>query len=950
MASQPRAEPRTLYKSRDIQNALQNVSRFGWAQRIVDGWKDSVAFALRQDRAFFDALIPELTPGSFYGQNCPACVGKQSVMGETGIFDWSVETPDRLTCNRCGTVYPNANYPETGVLECPRMGQTFTYYETDLERAQPGERNHHALKWLGDRPTMTSFSSMIRFARVHWAFGQVLPLAKRYALTGEIACAERAAWVMDRFARVYPNYIYHSYDGSIADLPPAEVAANMGRHESAGGPNGGRFPREAIRHAYGLHQHEDHATMNNGFWGAGRINVHGKGSDAGPLLDMTVAYDLIRDARHADGRRVVDDGMERRIVDDLIAAGCADVEHWDSVSNKGVAVFSLCAAVGALLEQPGRVRHALAGFDRMVESRYHFDGFYSESPSYAAHNFDNVHEVADILCGYSDPPGFQPEGGPRLENLNPFTAGRFHLAMQSMLRMLAPGRRLPVIGDTVYDTEIRILYAEVLAARLGGQYAGLLETVQGASLAERGNEYALWYRPSDLQAGGPVELPLRSEWFPGWHVGVLRGGKPDATALYFNGNENRWTVHTGHRHRDILSLSAYAFGEEMVPDRGYFSGSGQLTREGRPGQRWLVSTLSHNLVVVDSENQSDHDCGSNLELFGVAPGIEVVQASGVQAYPQCETYRRTSALVQAPEGQIYVVDFFRVKGGQTHHYSFHCNGSLTQVTPTPGGAEPVDLAPAWSAWLSNPRAFTPEAPHTFTWGFRDIRLDLTVLNTRDSVGRIILADAPGWRRGSPASELEKPPVQQVLVENLATDPGQATATQYAAVFAPYRSDRSPVLGARLLASDPQSGVLAVEVKLAGRTDYILSTPDQQSRTFGPCTASGSFAFASVDDAGRATQAYLLDGTGLACGDLKVTLPEPHTPLRVRSVADRTFHLADPLPPGRAVDGSYLLAGASPQTGFEIESAGAESISVRDYPAIACDRITLLHSRWVSGRP
>jgi len=948
MTSQRRAiaESCTLYKPGDIENALRNVSRHGWAQRIVDGWKGGAAFALRQDRAFFDALIPELTPGSFYGQNCPACVGRQSVMGESGIFDWGVETPDRLTCNRCGTVYPNEHFPETGTLECPRMGQTFTYYETDLERADPANRNRHALKWLGDRPTMTSFSGTIRFARVRWAFGQAPLLAKLYALTGDVACAERAAWILDRFARVYPNYIYHSYDGTVADLPPAEVAANMGRQEGAGGPNGGRFPREAIRHAYGLHQSEDHATLNNGFWGAGRLNVHGKGSDAGPLLDLTVAYDLIRDATYADGRRVLDDGMERRIVEDLIEAGCADVEHWDSVSNKGVAVFSLVAAVGALLKQPGRVRHALAGFNRTMESRYHFDGFYSESPAYAAHNFENVHEVADILHGYSDPPGFQPEQGPRMEDLNLFTSGRFHPAMQSMLRMLAPGRRLPVIGDTVYDTGVSLLYAEILAARLGGQYAGLLEAIQGAGLSERGTEYALWYRPFDLRAGGPVELPLRSEWFPGWHVGVLRGGEAGRTAVYLNGNENRWTVHTGHRHRDILSLSAYAFGEELVSDRGYFSGSGQLTREGLPGQRWLVSTLSHNLVVVDSENQSDRDCGSNLELFGIAPGIEVAQASGVKAYPQCETYRRTVALARTPDGQVYAVDFFRVKGGQTHHYSFVCEGSLT---PGQMKTEPVDLPPAWGGWLSHAKAFLPGAPYTFTWRSGRVGLDLTLLNIGDTVKRVIVADAPGWRRGSPASELERPPLGQILVENRAGDAGGEASTQYAAILAPYRSERSPVLGARLLVNDLRSGVVAVEVRLAGRTDYFISTPDQEERQYGPVNAAGEFAFLSVDDAGRATQGYLLNGTRLACGDVRIALPEPHTTLRVRSAEGNTFYLADPLPPGQAVSGSYLLAGASPRTGFEVESAEEGSITVRDYPAIACEDITLLNSRWMGEK-
>ncbi|MFH1574698.1 MAG: heparinase II/III family protein, partial [Acidobacteriota bacterium] len=654
------------------------------------------------------------------------------------------------------------------------------------------------------------------------------------------------------------------------------------------------------------------------------------------------------------GRRLLDSETERRILDDLIVAGCTDMEHWDSLSNKGTAVFALSAAVGRLLMQPERVRHALDGFNRMLENRYHHDGFYSESPAYAAHNLSNISELPELLHGYSDPPGYRPEAGPRLDNLAPFTTGRYHLALQAMMRMLVPGNRLPVIGDTVYDTGPSIPCLEALAAHMGGHYAGLLEIVQGAGLSEKGSEYALWYRPADLRFEGPVELPLRSEWFPGWHVGILRGGrKANDTALCLNGNEHHWTLQTGHRQRDILSLSYYAYGEELVSDRGYFSGSSQLLPDGRSGQSWVRSTLSHNLVVVDEEDQADRGCGSNLELFGTAPGIEVVQASGFNAYPQCEDYRRTCVLVQAPEGQTYAVDFFRVRGGRTHQYSFHCNGSPATWEPGKPTLQPVDVGPTWGMWLSNPRAFTPEAPCTFTWQFRNVGLDLILLNTGDTLDRVVLADAPGWRRASPA-ELEKPPIRQVLAENRSRNPDVALATQYAAVIVPYRAAGSPVLSARLIENDADSGVLAVEVALAGRTDRIISTPDQQQRQYGPVTAAGQFAFVSVDDRGCAVQGYLLNGARLACGDLQIALPEPNTTLKVRSVADRTFHLAEPQPSPPAARGSYLLVGEDPRTGFEVESAEADAITVRDYPAIACDEVTVLNARWwralSDGRP
>ena len=954
------AQPRTLYKPADIENARRNRERYPWAQAIVTRWERNVAFAMEQDRQFFANLIPELTPGTAYGQNCPACVGGKSLEGESSLFSWSITAPEQVTCRRCGTVFPNEEYPETGVLECPRMGQTFTYYQPPAERAlgadaTPEQRREKALRGLSQVPQMTSLSGLIRLHKAQWAWGQLASLAKLYALTQDVRYAERVAWILDRFAEVYPNYLYHSYEGSTADWPPAEVAANMGDPAT---PAGGRFPPEAIRNAYGLNQKSDaqgqYSTLYNGFWGAGRLQTHGKGSDAGPLLSMTVAYDLTRDARRPDGSAVYDEQMRQRILDNLIVAGCTDMEHWDSLSNKGVATYSLSAAVGSLIEDPARVHRALGGFLTMFADRYHFDGFYSESPAYAAHNFSNVSELPDILRGYTDPPGYEPADGHRLEDYDPFALGRFNMALLSMVRQLAPGNRLPVIGDTVYNTTISPVYAEILADRLGGPYAGLLTSIRGADLADWGSEYSLWYRDPDLKSEGHTRLPLRTEWFPGWHVGVLRGGaEANETALFLNGNEHRWTIQTGHRQHDILSVSLYAFGEELASDRGYFSGSAQKTPDGKSGQTWTSSTYSHNLVVVDEANQARSQCGSNLELFGIAPGVEVVQAAGHAVYPQCTQYRRTCAMVKGSDGRHYIVDLFRVTGGQTHQYTLHSTGSLVDINPTMPAPQPVELPEAWSKWVGNPRALTPREPCTLRWRQNDVNLDVTVLNTADTVDRLIITDAPGWRHASP-SEWEKPPIQQILVEKCAED-ANPLATQYAAVIVPYKSDASPVLSARLLANDYETGAMAVEVRFADRTDYICSTMDLDEHVFGPVTVTGQFAVVSLDTAGHALQAYLLNGTVLRCGQTELSLSAPSTTLPVASVSERTFHLAEPLPTGMAPAGTYLLADGAmplaegqprPRTGFEIESATENSITVRDYPPIPCDEVTILHSVWM----
>jgi hypothetical protein len=149
-----------------------------------------------------------------------------------------------------------------------------------------------------------------------------------------------------------------------------------------------------------------------------------------------------------------------------------------------------------------------------------------------------------------------------------------------------------------------------------------------------------------------------------------------------------------------------------------------------------------------------------------------------------------------------------------------------------------------------------------------------------------------------------------------------------------------VRAARLLVDDPESGAMAVAVELEGRTDYILSAPDDRTRRYGPITMSGRFGFVSVDDHGKCVRAYLLDGTELRCGDTVVSATRARTTVRVASVTDRTFHLAEKLADAGSLAGKYLLAG---DTGYEIEAATETTITVRDYPAVPCDAVTILHS-------
>ena len=909
------SEPCTLYRAADVQNAREHVRRHAWAKGILDGWRRSVQVVMEQDRTSVDAMVSDLTNWPTYGQNCPVCVGKQSSMGECGIYKWSPGDPDRVVCKYCGTVYPNAGFPETGVLACSRMDQRFTYYETEGERAHPEDRSgKHAFRWAS-WPVHTSWSGVIRSMKSSWCASKALPLAKLYAITGEVAYAERCAWILDRLARAYPHWLFHSYNGTFADCPPAEAAANLGTHG-----RGGRFPKDFIVNAFGLHRQGEYATLCNGFWGAGRFSC--SGSDGGFLLDCTIAYDLIRDATFPDGRPVLPPEAEKRLVEDLILAGCIDTENWGDINNKCGPGRALSAAVGMLFGRPASVRRALSGFETLMERCFHVDGFCKESPSYSGMHLGLMQRIPEILRGYSDPVGFEPSQGKRLEGFDPFGhVGRYRLALESMVRMLAPDGRYPVIGDTHCGAGLSSRYAEVLACRYGQQYAGLLETVQKASLDQGGSEYSLWYRDPAMQADAGERLPLRTEWFPGWHVGVLRGGDPlGETALFLNAYQ-----YHGHRHHDTLGIIYYAYGREIASDRGYIWDD--------PRNAWTKSSMAHNLVVVDGGDQKRAGRRSALRLFGAAPAVEVVEAEA-NAYDQCEQYRRTCALIRTSEGGTYAVDVFRVKGGAKHQYCFQCNGSLSALD-----APALEPAPDRIKWLSAIRMSQPAAGFRGTWTCGDVGMDLIMLS---SIDRLLVADAPGWRSDK-GSQANAPPIQQILAERTAGGNGETAAdSTFVALMVPH-TGTSPVVSGRMLVPGTDTKAVGVAIELGDRTDYVLSAPDEVRRQYGPVTLAGRFAFVSVARDGRVLQAYLLAGTELVCGATSLRLPQALTPLPVADVRERVFVLREPLDNGLHATGSTILAG---DTGYEIESVAGRSVTVRDYPGISCGNVTLVHSAWM----
>jgi len=478
-----------------------------------------------------------------------------------------------------------------------------------------------------------------------------------------------------------------------------------------------------------------------------------------------------------------------------------------------------------------------------------------------------------------------------------------------------------VIGDTHAGSGISSHWAEILADHYGDEYAGLLVTAQGAPLTDRGSDYALWHRPPDMAAQAEAALPLRTEWFPGWHVAVLRNGRPRGrNALYFNGYE----MH-GHRHYDTLGIAYFALDREMASDRGYIWDD--------PRNAWTRSTLAHNLVTVDGANQISSGRHSTLELFATAPELELVQASA-NAYQQCSQYRRTTALIRLPGDNSYTADIFRVTGGALHQYGLNSNGDGFALADLPLTPEDGKIS-----WLENLRVAQPNDTWHATWTNEGVNLDLWMPADPGGSGqieRLIVADAPGWRSYK-GDQLHAPPITQILAERS----GEDLDSTFAAVLAPWEGEASPVRSVRRI-TPGDSGACALVVELDDRTDYLISALDDQPRSYGPVTLAGRFGFVSLDEAGALRAAWLVAGTRLQVNGDGLELSAARIERTVTGIDGRTITLAEALPGDADLAGAWLLAGG---TGYEIEAASGAQIVVREYPVQACDRVVIPAAAW-----
>lgn len=353
-----------------------------------------------------------------------------------------------------------------------------------------------------------------------------------------------------------------------------------------------------------------------------------------------------------------------------------------------------------------------------------------------------------------------------------------------------------------------------------------------------------------------------------------------------NAKRGVWTYYgrTGdygnHTHRDTLHLGVMAHGLNLAPDNGYPTLTGSWPRR----RYWHKNTIAHNTVMVDERRQEGQRVGVPKHF----DDTEMVQLSDVAApdvYPQTDEYRRTTAMIHVDERHSYAVDFFNVKGGNDHRFSFHgwvgdiSTGGLNLVEQDggtyagPNVPMPENVANPDSEYnqevgngfnyLDNvARDKDPSTKASVDWDIEDywdnrdddadVHLRLTMLGDHDEIAVM---------DGHPPDRDDQPDTIKYVIGQRT---GENLSSTFTSVIEPYIADRfvESVETVALTSEDADvSDARAVKIELSnGRTDYVArgTAPDVMHEVGDVFKFQGAFAVYS-EHAGDPVHAYLNDG-------------------------------------------------------------------------------------------
>ncbi len=490
----------------------------------------------------------------------------------------------------------------------------------------------------------------------------IVHLTRAYLFTGDIKYGRAGAIIIDRLADIYPSY----------DL------------EAIGGPN---------------------YANNDG--GSGRGKTHGRISESqnGPHISLAcdAFFPALTDpqvisflSKEAENRGLENDKSTPEKIWDNWELGILDEIYYATQRRQLAGNFGMdqnalaCVAIvrdrepltSEIIEwiyatntsnEPNKVTggNLMSQLIDIVDR----DGNNNESaPAYNGILVQNLYVVAQILANYTGNPEYNLYNNPKYVEL-----------FVGLIPTLATETKTLAIGDSFYAANTKAwgylnywndTFDKMKDTEYGPKIANYLYMRNG--FTTDGLNYGIYAKDPErlekeiLERIDP-EYRQESTNMTGYGLAILRDGikSKDATMqTEYNSLRDTWIYYgggTSHKHLDTLEIGMDAFGIDIAPDLGEPEEKTQ-----QPNRlQWVSTTISHNTVLVNEKEQDKISVAATPIHFDDSGIVKVIDVEAPEAYKETSEYRRTAVVVEADNDVAYTVDFFRVKGGTHHSYSFH---------------------------------------------------------------------------------------------------------------------------------------------------------------------------------------------------------------------------------------------------------------------------------------
>lgn len=587
-----------------------------------------------------------------------------------------------------------------------------------------------------------------------------------------------------------------------------------------------------------------------GMWSRWNLN------DLSNLRPLLVAYSRVQqtDALQVLGAEAGVD-VERKLIEDMFLPSLDYVFSFPvTLGNLDASIWSGLIHAGLALGQPDYIHKTVEWMTNYVEQRFLSDGsWYEVTTSYHNQAVSGLISAVNMLQGYSDPVGYvSPRTGTRFDNLD--------------------------------------LYSEFPYLEKARQFSQLLTYPNGKTVPVQ-DTWASETVAEPASGAGPQLLPSSG-------IGRLTLGEGvGQTQLYM-----QFTPKYGHNHYDPLGLNVFAEGQELLPDLGYTHSKYRY---------FSISTIGHNTVVVNGRNMTidgDSKHGGRIEQFVQSEGgsFQVMRASQEQAYPVTDEYSREPWLIAFPDnsGKGYVLDLFRVSGGERHEYTLQGDANVDAYFTTSLTLEdygPRLLPPGVEATEASTGSEngTAEGHYPGYIYVKDVkqavltgdRFDLTLktygedgelakLNVlgllEDGSNELFLGRSPSIRStrlGGSSMDNNDDVSQHDMPKLVLRREGSDLNSTFVTLLEPYGAEADARVEAidRLVPDQAPSGAVAVQITYGNTTDIVLSNPHHPEELLlvDDIAMRGEMGFIRLEN-GALTEMQLIGGTLLQKGSVDIT--------------------------------------------------------------------------------